>query len=89
MLKSETQAVKTKDKNAFSAEGIKQMRKLNQETNLGVEVNAKQIAQLKALDANARKQMNRISENYKHDELTHNQTLNKPTMPRIQKELER
>ena len=33
--------------------------------------------------------MNRISENYKHDILGHNQTLVRSTITRAQKELER
>ena len=89
LLKSEIQAVKAKDKNFSTLEGAKQLRKLNQDTSLGAEVNEKQIAQLKALDASAKKQMNRISENYKHDILVHNQTLVRSTITRAQKELER
>ena len=89
MLKSEIQAIKAKDNSVSTLENMNKLRKLNQDTSLGVEVNAKQIAQLKVLDANARKQINRISEAYKHDILTQNQTLAKPPVTRAQKEIER
>ena len=89
LLKSEIQAIKAKDNSVSTLENMNKLRKLNQDTSLGVEVNAKQIAQLKVLDANARKQINRISEAYKHDILTQNQTLAKPPVTRAQKEIER
>ncbi|MBP6918893.1 MAG: hypothetical protein KBB94_08260 [Legionellaceae bacterium] len=89
LLKSEIQAIKSKDNEHLAIDNTKKLHRINQDTIIGVDVNAKQTAQLKALDTNVRKQLNRIAESYKNDVITHNQTLNKTTAAYVQKELER
>ena len=89
LLKSEIQAIKAKENNLITSENIAKLRKGNQDATLGAAINAQQIAQLQALDAKARKQINQISEAYKHDVLIQNQTLAAPKITRVQKELER
>ena len=89
LLKSEIQAIKAKDSNVLNTTHAKQLHKINQDVTLGTEAYAKQMAQLQALDANTRRQINRISEAYKHDVLIHDQTLTKSYNTHNQKELER
>ena len=89
LLKSEIQAIKAKENNAINSGSITKLHEANRDATLGAEVNVKQLAQLQALDANARKQINRISEAYKHNVLIQDQTLTTPTVTRVQKELER